>query len=75
MKNIKKQYTSHHHSDNSSIINDDKIPQHSHFINGSKKFIENNYYVNPGMSYDQRPHNFKSNMQIKQARNLNDSHN
>jgi len=74
MKNMKKQYASHRHSDNSPIINEDNIP-HSHFINGSKKFTENNYYSNPGVSYDQRPHNFKSNVQIKQARNLNDSHN
>lgn len=44
--NIKKQYNSYRHSDNSSMMNDDANAHHSLFINGNKKYIENNYYPN-----------------------------
>lgn len=45
-QNIKKQYVPHRHSDNSAMINEDPVAHHSLFINGNKKYIENNYYSN-----------------------------
>ena len=44
--NTKKQYAPHRHSDNSNLINDDSIANHSLFINGNKKYTEHNYYSN-----------------------------